>query len=179
MDYFDFAPTHKLWLACNHKPHIRGTDHGIWRRIRLIPFNVTIPDDNKDPHLLDKLTQELPGILRWAVEGAMAWKRQGLDPPKAVVEATDRYRVESDLVGQFLEDCCVSEAYARVRSTMLYSAYQSWCTENGITHPLSQKGLAKQLEGKDYDRSSDNRQHQVWWVGLGLRDADRPEVAGP
>ncbi len=164
-DFFEFPPTHKLWLACNHKPQIRGTDHGIWRRIRLIPFDVTISDEDKDPHLLSKLSEELPGLLRRAVEGCLAWQRDGLIAPRAVTEATERYRIESDLVSQFLDEHCVGEVCAQVRSTVFFAAYQNWCAENGIAHPLSQKALAKRLTEKGYDRG-ENRQGQALWRGL-------------
>lgn len=77
-EFFQFRPEFKLWLAANHKPVIRGTDQAIWRRIRLIPFTVTIPEQEQDPDLVRKLTAELPGILRWAVDGCLAWQRSRL-----------------------------------------------------------------------------------------------------
>jgi putative DNA primase/helicase len=174
-DYFDFTPTHKLWLACNHKPAIKGTDHGIWRRIRLIPFDVTIGDDEKDPHLLDTLCEELPGILAWAVAGCTAWQRDGLEPPQAVIDATDRYRVDSDLLSQFIEERCVTGPHAQAAGSALYATYRAWCGDNGLTYPLSQKALSKQLSEKGLERT-ENRQHQRIWTGIGLLDAtERPE----
>jgi putative DNA primase/helicase len=166
-DYWDFAPTHKLWLACNYKPKIRGTDHGIWRRIKLVDFEVTIPDDKQDKQLPAKLRAELPGILRWAVNGCLEWQREGLNPPKAVVDATACYRLESDLLAQFVEERCLHGDEYQVRSTELFADYKSWCAANGLDHPLSQKALAKQLQEKGHDRC-ENRAGQVIWLGIGL-----------
>lgn len=166
-DYWSFTPTHKLMLCTNHKPRIAGTDHAIWRRIRLIPFDVVIPDHEQDKALGDKLRAELPGILRWTVAGCRNWQDRGLQPPQAVVAATDEYRVEMDLVAQFLADTCTTNAMMQVRSTDLYNAYKEWCQANGLTHPLSQKALAPRLEERGFDRTED-RTKRIWWTGLGL-----------
>ncbi|HLI51013.1 MAG TPA: phage/plasmid primase, P4 family, partial [Thermomicrobiaceae bacterium] len=83
-EWFEFSPTFKLWLATNHKPVIRGTDHAIWRRIRLIPFTVTIAEADQDKELPAKLRAEMPGILRWAIDGCLSWQRDGLGVPEAV-----------------------------------------------------------------------------------------------
>jgi putative DNA primase/helicase len=98
-DLWEFLPTHKIWLAANHKPVIRGTDTAIWRRPRLIPFVVTFDGDKKDTTLPDKLKRELPGILRWALEGCLAWKQGGLQEPPGVIAATEAYRQEMDVSG--------------------------------------------------------------------------------
>ncbi|GAF75138.1 unnamed protein product, partial [marine sediment metagenome] len=106
-EYFEFTPTHKLYLAVNHKPVIRGTDHAIWRRIRLIPYDVTIPDEDQDKHLSDRLAAEREGILAWLVRGCLEWQRDGLGMPDAVRKATASYRSEMDVLGEFIADCCV------------------------------------------------------------------------
>ena len=106
-NFWEYLPEFKLWLATNHKPEIRGTDYAIWRRIRLIPFNVTIPEDQRDPDFPSKLKTELPGILTWAVQGCLAWQQYGLQPPAEVRTATDRYQAEMDVLAAFLADCCV------------------------------------------------------------------------
>jgi putative DNA primase/helicase len=170
-DFWSFTPTHKLIVCCNHKPGIQGTDLAIWRRIHLIPFTVSIPAEEQDKHLLDKLKTELPGILAWAVRGCLVWQHEGLVPPKAVVEATEEYRVENDEVAQFLADTCgVDETY-RVSSTSLYEAYIAWASSNGIRNPLSQKALAPRIRERGFDRSETHHPHRVWWMGLGLRHA--------
>jgi putative DNA primase/helicase len=98
---FEFLPTFKLWLAANHKPVIRGTDTAIWRRIRLVPFTVEIPEGERDPELPNRLRAELPGILAWAVQGCLLWLESGLGVPDQVRAATDAYRRESDILGAF------------------------------------------------------------------------------
>jgi putative DNA primase/helicase len=167
-DFWSFEPTHTLIVAANHKPKIAGRDHAIWRRIRLVPFDVTIPDDEQDKHLSDKLRAELPGILGWLVEGCLGWQRDGLEPPEAVVQATDKYRLESDLIRQFMADMCNTGDDCQVGSTVLYNGYKTWCAENGLDRPLSQKALARVLEELGHKRE-ENRLHRAVWNGLELR----------
>jgi putative DNA primase/helicase len=131
-DYFEFQPTDTLILSTNYKPRITGRDHAIWRRVCLVPFEVTIPDQDQDHHLSHKLQSELPGILWWAVDGCQLWQRHGLHPPRAVTDATDQYRSESDPVTMFLEENCMIGGGNKVRSTGLYAAYRSWCVEIGV-----------------------------------------------
>jgi P4 family phage/plasmid primase-like protien len=131
-EFFDFAPSHKLWMYGNHKPEIRGTDPAIWDRVKLIPFEVEIPADERDPHLLDKLAQELPGILAWAVKGCLAWQRMGINAPEIVKVATSEYRAEQDMMGQFFEDCCDMGRSYEVPANALYQTYEAWCKETGI-----------------------------------------------
>ncbi|MDE3205149.1 MAG: DNA primase [Acidobacteriota bacterium] len=176
-DFWSFTPTHTLWLSTNHKPKIRGTDQGVWRRIRLIPFDITIPEHRQDKDLHTKLLAELPGILTWAVQGCRDWQHHGLDAPRAVTEATDRYRLESDLLAQYLDERTVSDPGAYARSTDLYEDYRTWCAANGLDHPLTQKAIAKQLDERGYDRT-ENRLGQSVWVGLGLI-TDRGPIPDP
>jgi putative DNA primase/helicase len=167
-DYFSFQPSHKLWLCANHKPIIRGTDHAIWRRIRLIPFEVTIPEDRRDKQLGRQLWRERSGVLRWAVEGCLAWHREGLEPPDAVINATQAYRDDMDMVGQFIAECCVVGPLHRVPSSDLYRAYVDWCTGNGLIHPLSRKALAGRLRERGFDQADASR--KSWWHGLDLAE---------
>jgi hypothetical protein len=106
-EWFDFAPTHKLWLSTNHKPEIRGTDAAIWRRIRLVPWTVSIPPAQQDKKLPEKLRSELPGILAWVVRGCLQWRRKGLQAPEEVRQATGNYRSEMDVLAAFLEEYCI------------------------------------------------------------------------
>ncbi len=155
-DFFDFKPTHKLFLATNHRPIVRGTDRAIWERIHLIPFDVTFhkPETGKepiaDPMMLDKLRAELPGILAWAVKGCLEWQKDGLRPPAEVVSATDEYRAEMDVVAQFLEDCCILEPNAQAGATDLYTAYKNWCSANGERW-LSQRLFGGRLNERGYE----------------------------
>lgn len=169
-NFFEYKPEFKLFLATNHKPKIRGTDPAIWRRIRLVPFTVTIPDEDVDPELPGKLQAELPGIFAWAVRGAFEWAESGMGMPKEILEATQEYRSEMDVVGKFLEECCVIGADLRVLSARLYKEYSTWCedsgerrmTKNALGRRLSERGMV-QAKGAKGRRE---------WVGIGLLDDD-------
>lgn len=167
-DFFEFEPTHKIWIATNHKPTIRGTDYAIWRRIRLIPFNVTIPEDERDPHLVDKLRAELPGILAWAVRGCLAWQREGLGLPEDVKKATQAYREEMDLLADFLAECCATGPDKKVPAKQLYEAYRNWCEKNG-EQPVSQKAFGMRLTERGFLRE---KKGIYWWYGIGLLNLD-------
>ena len=130
-EFFDFAPTHRIVIRGNHKPAINGTDEGIWRRLRLVPFTVSIPVDEQDRDLLRKLEGELPGILNWALAGCREWQEQGLKPPVIITEAVRQYREESDTLGRFLADACHVRELGQVKSSTLYTRYQAYCEAAG------------------------------------------------
>jgi P4 family phage/plasmid primase-like protien len=167
-EYFEYKPTFKVWLAANHKPTIRGTDHGIWRRIRLIPFLVTIPEDERDPDLVSKLEDELPGILAWAVRGCLDWQIEGLGHPQDVRDATESFRDEMDALGGLLDECCVVEPSAVVRSSALYLAYKKWAEDNG-ERVMSKKAMAMRLTERGFQRFKGTRGARCW-RGLRLQD---------
>jgi putative DNA primase/helicase len=148
-EFFEFAPEFKLFLATNHKPEIRGTDHATWRRVRLIPFTVTIPDAEQDKSLLDKLRGEFPGILRWMVAGCLLWQRDGLGLPDAVREATQEYRASMDVIGNFLAECCTADASATAKAADLYRAYGVWCEANK-EHPEGQRRFGEALAERGF-----------------------------
>jgi phage/plasmid-associated DNA primase len=128
-EYFEFRPQFKLWLATNHKPIIGGTDDGIWRRIRLVPFNVSFADCD-DKQLSDKLRREAPGILRWMVDGLRQWRENGLMPPKEVLDATAQYRADEDLLMRFVADECeIGKGFA-MPARALYDRYKDWARRN-------------------------------------------------
>lgn len=131
---FEFRPQFKLILAANHKPIIGATDRAMWRRVHLIPFDVTFDGASRDDQLSAKLEAERPGILRWAVEGCLAWLERGLRPPERVLAATAAYKAESDTLGEFLEECCIVEIGSTFRVTDvadLSMAYRRWSDERG------------------------------------------------
>lgn len=172
-NWWEFDPTHKVVVAANHRPAIRGTDHAIWRRIRLVPFNVTITDAEKDPDLPAKLREELPGILGWCVEGCLAWQRDGLQPPDAVVTATAAYRADEDVLAPFLTERCVLHERAKVSRSRLYGEYIEWCQLNGERAPVSDKTFAGQLRDRGIkDIPSMREQGRATptrgWSGIGL-----------
>lgn len=128
-DEFEFYPEFKLWMATNHKPTIRGTDLGIWRRIHIIPFNVTIPECAVDKNLPNKLMQELPDILAWITEGYKLWKYEGLHKPKVIEDAVEEYRNEMDVISAFLASDYVVQG-GEVKALTLYAVYCQWCSES-------------------------------------------------
>lgn len=130
-EFFDFHPTHRIVIRGNHKPAISGTDEGIWRRLRLVPFTVSIPPDEQDRDLLTKLTTEMPGILNWALRGCQEWQRDGLKPPPIIAEAVRQYRQESDLLGKFLSERCEVNQNAQIKGRTLFAAYQSYASTIG------------------------------------------------
>lgn len=164
-EFFDFSPRFKIWLFGNHKPVIVGTDEGIWRRIRLIEFTVYIPDEEVDPRLQQKLEAELPGILRWAVEGCAKWQRDGLNTPAKVNAATASYRAGMDILGQFIESCCVIDKRAEVPFSALYNAYDTWCKANG-EHTVSGRKFGDALTERGYLSARTNQ--AAIRVGIGL-----------
>jgi len=168
-DPFEFDPTHKLWLYGNGKPQITGTDEGIWRRVKYIPFEVVIPEAERDPHLSEKLTAELPGILAWAVAGCLDWQRGGLREPEKVRAATAAYREEQDVLAAFLADCVIEGLAYTVTATDLYGAYKAWCEETGVK-PESQRKLAPRLRERGYtdgEREATGTRRKLW-RGLAL-----------
>lgn len=170
-EFFDFSPTFKLWLASNHKPTIRGTDHAIWRRIRLIPFTVTIPEAERDRHFKDKLRSEWPGILRWAVKGCRAWQREGLREPEEVRAATETYRAEMDVLGAFLAERCVIGRDERVSAADLYDSYADWCRATGERWSLTKKALGTKLGERGFTSKKIGGRH-VWFGVRGRSAAD-------
>jgi len=172
-DHWEFDPTHKILLAANHRPVIRGTDHAIWRRIHLIPFEVKIPDEAQDKNLPDKLQAELPGILSWLVAGCLDWQRGGLRVPDAVRDATENYRAQMDVVAQHLADCCECGPTFTERAGDLYRSYNAYCEANGEKTVLSQRRYGESLTERGFgpDRGSGNVHIRR---GLRLRPAPSP-----
>lgn len=174
-DFWRFWPTHKIILATNHKPRITGTDHGIWRRVKLIPFKVTISEDEKDTTLPEKLRAEAPGILNWLIEGYLAYQKAGLAPPPEVTAATDDYRQDEDLLAQFLEDEIVKAEGHFVTASEIYARYQVWCKNAGIQHLLGQRTLTKKLKERGFE---DSRQKNVrGFLGLDVIHRSLPSAA--
>lgn len=173
-EYFEFVPTFKLWLACNHLPTIDGQDCAIWRRIRLIPFNVTFspPESGQPPYqdkmLLPKLRAEYPGILAWGVRGCLEWQERGLREPKAVIAAVEGYQGDMDVLGDFLADCCDIHPGARVKAAELYAAYMAWAESEGERFPLSKRAFGLRLgERGTFQRVSVHGCR--YWTGLELK----------
>ncbi len=167
-DFFEWTPTHKLVLVANHRPVITGADEAIWRRIDLVPFIVTIPEAERDPDLPDKLKAEYPGILRWAVEGCLAWRQNGLGRPEAVRAASEQYRAEMDTLGAFLSDCCVLGPRYTVAVSELYSAYEQWCTANS-EKTVSKRTFTQRLRDRGIGDRKGAKGVRLY-QGIALRD---------
>lgn len=163
-EFFEFDPTHKLWIYGNHKPDIRGTDEGIWRRVLTIPFLVTIPEAKRDRSLREKLAAELPGVLSWCVEGAKRYFAEGLNPPKEVLAATAEYRSEMDAVGQFIEEECVLDRAVEISKAALYKAFKEWLDSAGEPS-MSKKAFALRMKERG---TKERRSRSHFWVGIGL-----------
>jgi putative DNA primase/helicase len=175
-DFWTFKPSHKLVLATNHKPRIKGTDHAIWRRLVLLPFEQRFWNPAKgesgpeslrqDKDLPQKLASETEGILAWMVRGCLDWQNNGLQIPDSVRVATAEYRTEEDSVGRFIADCAITGNPFRVKFSDLYDRLEHWCNESGDNIP-SRKFLSQWLKDNGYqDKHSGAR----WYLGIGLRN---------
>jgi putative DNA primase/helicase len=165
--FIEFRPTYKLWMYGNHKPTINGTDEAIWRRPKLIPFTVKIPDEEVNPFFRERcLLPELPGILAWAIEGCLAWQREGLQVPDVVAEATRNYRREMDVMGQFIDDCCACIPDASVKASAIYAEYCKWCETNHEV-ALKQRNFGLKLSERGFTSAKGTGGTRLW-KGIGL-----------
>lgn len=149
-DFFEFDPQFKLWLATNNLPTISGTDDAIWRRIRVVRFPVTIPADEQDKALPNRLLGELPGVLNWALQGLEDWRQHGLNPPSSVLQSTGRYREDNDSIGQWIDAACVLEPNARATMKDLHYSYKEWCENSGVD-ALSNTCFGKDLTKRGFE----------------------------
>ncbi len=163
-NFFEFPPTHKIWLAGNHKPVVRGTDDAIWRRILLIPFTVVIPEAERDKHLIHKLANDSSGILAWAVRGCLEWQKNGLGVPEKVRSATDVYRSSQDLLAQFIAERCRTAPQHRARASALYEAFKCWCIQCG-EYAASQRRFGDAMTEHGFAKEVSNG---TWYLGIEL-----------
>jgi putative DNA primase/helicase len=170
-DFFSFLPAFKLFIVGNNKPSLRSVDEAIRRRFQLIPFGVTIPVDERDGELVDKLNPEWPGILQWMIEGALEWQTEGLRPPQAVLEATEAYLSAEDAIAAWIDDRCERDVEAWESSAALFASWTAWATAAG--EPVgSQKRFSQTLETRGLTR----RKTEVaqGFLGLRLREKTDP-----
>lgn len=171
----EFRPKFCLWLATNHRPVIRGTDDGIWRRVLLIPWKAKITEEQKDDNLKEKLLAEAPGIMRWILEGARQWQRERLQVPEQVRDYTGSYRDEMDLLGAFLDQCCRCNESLTQKSSVLYEVFKAWCESQG-ERPWKQKTLKERLRERGID--SVKRRGIMTFLGIEVID-DSAEPPSP
>lgn len=171
-DLFNFRPQCTLWISSNHRPRIKGSDDGIWRRFLIVNFPVQIAQADMDRTLRQRINKsELPGILRWAAEGAMSWQREGLNPPASVLAATEGYRADSDLLGAFLDEECTVGRTESIAIGLIYDRYVAWCGEGGL-RPDSKITFGRKLQEHprlDLSKAQRGKEKVHVWVGLGLR----------
>lgn len=150
-EFFDYIPTFKIFFATNHKPNIRGTDDGIWRRVKLIPFDFQVTDEVDDKKLGEKLRAEMSGILNWAMAGCKKWLEHGLITPEVIKRATNSYKDEEDVIGQFIQDKCVLE----LNGILPVRDFSNRLIEH-CGFKISQKQIGSYMEAHGY-KDNDNR----------------------
>lgn len=168
-DYFDFRPILKLFICGNHKPSFRSIDESIIRRLHLVPFGVTIPPEERDPRLKEKLESELGGILLWAIEGCLEWQKIGLRPPSCVTLETHEYLSSEDSVQQWIDSDCIVGATLMVGSSRAYASFKRFKETTGEGVP-SQKRFIQQLKSKGFMSDKSNKARFI--VGLDLRSLE-------
>lgn len=167
-DEFSFVPKFKLWLGANHKPRIKGTDHAIWRRIRLIPFLNRLEGARIDKGLDVALAAEFSGILKWAVDGCLRWQQEGLEPPEAVVGATAAYREEQDTLADFFAECCRLAPGFTCTSSALYAKYVEWAKQAG-DEPLSKRAFGLMVVDRGVQSTRLGHEAIRGYTGISLR----------
>jgi putative DNA primase/helicase len=165
-EYFEFTPEFKVFFTTNHKPIVKGSDEGIWRRIKLIPFTVTIPKNKIDYDLPDKLAKEMPGILNWAVEGCLKWQAEGLGEAEAVTLATEDYRQDMDILGPFIDENCTIHPGTKVEAKTMYESYSKWCYSNNEME-LKNRAFYRQLEIRGFKKEK-GAKNKTFILGITL-----------
>lgn len=175
-EFFEFWPQFKIWLRGNYKPIITDSSNGAWRRMRLIPFEYQVPEEKTDYNLEQKLLSEKEGILAWMIEGCHKWQQERLEPPARIVDASRVYQEESDLLAEFLEDCCEVGAGKTETQKAAYRIYKLWTEKNG-TRAVSQKSFTRQLgsRGVDTKRVKAQGDTKRLYVGLSLNPTAQKE----
>jgi len=164
-DFFEYVPQFKLIVAGNHKPGLRNVDEAMRRRLHLIPFTVTIGEQERDPDLAAKLKAEYSGILRWAIAGCLAWQREGLNPPPSVCAATQGYLAAEDVLGRWLEERCVSRREVWTPGAVLFADFQQWCDRVG-ERAGTQKRFSQALEGRGFVQERTRKARGFAGIGL-------------
>lgn len=165
-----FLETHKLWMDCNHRPVIRGNDDAIWNRIMPIPCEHQVSAAEKDTNLKEKLLIEKEAIASWAVEGAVRFCREGLGRPEILLRVRDEWRNDMDTIGQFIDECCLKEADARVEASALYEVFREWAKKQGHEQILTQTAFGMRLVDRGYNKGRDPQSRRKVYLGFKLRN---------
>jgi putative DNA primase/helicase len=164
----EFPESHKLWIDANHLPVIRGTDDAIWSRLHPVPFDTTIPKDEQDKELPQKLAAEAEGILSWAVAGAVRWYAEGPGKPSDVEQVGNNWRAQSDHIGRFIEEACISGECMQAKARQLYHAYKSWAEDAG-EDPVTETAFGIRI-AEDFRKLRTNV--GAAYQGIGLRTGE-------
>jgi putative DNA primase/helicase len=171
-DFFEFDPTHKFVIVGNHRPGLRNVDEAMRRRLHLIPFAAVISPDVRDPNLAEKLAAEHPAILRWMIDGCLAWQERGLDPPDCVQAATQEYLESADAFGRWFEECCITGPNMTVTKAAAFTSWKTWAEAAG-EYVGNQRRLGERLgQMPDIDEGRLGKGRAKAWIGLGLRHED-------
>lgn len=161
-NFVEFPPTHKLFVSTNHKPVVKGTDTGIWRRLQLWPFIAAIPLERQDTAMLDKLKAEAPAILKWIVDGCIRWQRERLNPPECVQAAVADYRAEMDVLGAWIKQRCITDQpTVTTKAGELYASYKNWAEAAG-ERPVSQRAFGLALKERGLEHGEPDRGRTTW-----------------
>lgn len=169
---FEFYPNFKLWIATNHKPIVRGTDTGIWRRIKAIPFRYKVDEKSRDKDLIQKLESELPYILSWAVEGCLAWQEEGLELPKVIKESIQEYKNEMDIISTFLLEECEYVAEWETNANNIYTEYEKWAKQSN-EHLMSKTKFGRELTKRFI---KEKRSYGMVYKGIRLKKDNKSYV---
>jgi putative DNA primase/helicase len=172
-DFFTYQPQFTLLISGNNKPGLRSVDAAIRARLKLIPFTVYIPPEERDLHLKEKLKAEAPGILAWMIQGCRDWQRDGLQEPKIVVEATEHYLAAEDAFKMWLDDSCIVGKDKWESSQQLYASWQEWTGANG-EYAIPAKRFTQKLEAKGFQQARRGTGGIRGYAGLTLRPSFGP-----
>jgi putative DNA primase/helicase len=164
-DFFTYTPKFKLMIAGNHEPSLRSVNEAVRRRFHLVPFTVTIPPDERDKGLFEKLKPEWPGIFNWALQGCLSWQKIGLAPPKVVSEASEAYFAEQDLINTWIAECCAIDKIYSASSGELYQSWKKWAEDAG-EYPGSSKAFSNSLEECGYKRKRERDGTRFYGIAL-------------
>jgi putative DNA primase/helicase len=172
-EYFVFNPTFKIWIDTNHKPSIKGTDHAIWRRVRLIPFEFQVDPLLRDNDLGQKLLQEKEGILNWLIQGCLKWQKEGLQIPQEIANATAAYQEDEDVLGDFINEYCDVDENAKILFKELYQTYLEYCKENN-QEAYSITKFGKMLQEREYQKIRQTTgDKSIMYKGLRLKTSTK------
>ena len=165
-EFFEFSMKAKMIMLTNHEIRAIGTDHGLWRRMVVVPFTYQVPEEKKDKQLQEKLIADAKAVLTWMVQGCLLWQQEGLEQPQELVRTKNEYRIGQDAVGLFLDECCTQEPKCKISANDIYKAFSLWCQKNG-EYEISQRQFGTRLREKGFVSVKSG---VYFWFGIKLLD---------